>query len=78
MDGETPMLLPPDLREWVPANHLVHFVINAIGELDVRMATRQRAGQRERAVSAGDDARAAHLQLGDRGIRQPAHRTNDL
>jgi hypothetical protein len=44
------MLLPPDLREWVPANHLVHFVINAIGELDVRMATRQRAGQRERAA----------------------------
>jgi transposase len=32
------MLLPPDLRDWVPAHHLVHFVIDAIGELDVRMA----------------------------------------
>jgi transposase len=32
------MLLPPDLRDWVPADHLVHFVIDAIGELDVRMA----------------------------------------
>jgi transposase len=38
VDRETPMLLPPDLREWVPADHLVHFVIDAIGELDVRMA----------------------------------------
>ena len=38
VDRETPMLLPPDLRDWVPADHLVHFVIDAIGELDVRMA----------------------------------------
>ena len=38
VDRETPMLLPPDLRDWVPAGHLVHFVIDAIGELDVRMA----------------------------------------
>jgi transposase len=38
VDRETPMLLPPDLRDWVPADHLVHFVIDALGELDVRMA----------------------------------------
>jgi len=38
VDIETPMLLPPDLRDWVPADHLVHLVIDAIGELDVRMA----------------------------------------
>ena len=38
VDRETPMLLPPDLRDWVPAEHLVHFVIDAVGELDVRMA----------------------------------------
>ena len=38
VDRETPMLLPPDLRDWVPADHLGHFVIDAIGELDVRMA----------------------------------------
>ncbi len=33
VDRETPMLLPPDLRDWVPADHLVHFVIDASGEL---------------------------------------------
>jgi hypothetical protein len=29
VDRETPMLLVPDLRDWVPADHLVHFVIDA-------------------------------------------------
>jgi transposase len=30
VERETPMLLPPDLREWVPADDLVHFVISAV------------------------------------------------
>ena len=30
VDRETPMLLPVDLREWVPEDDLVHFVIEAI------------------------------------------------
>lgn len=30
IDRETPMLLSPDLREWVPADDMVHFVIEAI------------------------------------------------
>ena len=32
------MLLPPDLREWVPGNHLVHFLIEAVEQLDLRCA----------------------------------------
>ena len=27
IDRDTPMLLPPDLRDWIPANHIVHFII---------------------------------------------------
>jgi len=38
VDRETPLLLPPDLREWVPAGHLVHFVIDAVEQLDVSTA----------------------------------------
>jgi transposase len=38
VDHDTPLLLPPDLRQWVPADHLVHFVMDAVGELDVRAA----------------------------------------
>ena len=32
------MLLPPDLRDWVPADHLVHFVIDAVEQLDLSKA----------------------------------------
>jgi transposase len=34
-DREQVMLLPPDLREWLPAGHLARFVIDAVGELDL-------------------------------------------
>jgi transposase len=30
--------LPPDLRDWVPADHLVHFVIDAVELIDDRAA----------------------------------------
>jgi transposase len=36
IDRDTPLLLPPDLREWVPANHLVHFILEAVEQLDLR------------------------------------------
>ena len=36
IDRDTPLLLPPDLRDWVPADHLVHFIIDAVDSLDLR------------------------------------------
>jgi DNA-binding transcriptional regulator/RsmH inhibitor MraZ len=30
IDRETRMLLPPDLREWVPEDSMVHFIIDAV------------------------------------------------
>ena len=38
IDRDTPLLLPPDLRDWVPADHLVHFVLDAVQLLDVSSA----------------------------------------
>ena len=38
IDRDTPLLLPPDLRDWVPADHLVHFVIDAMATIDVSAA----------------------------------------
>ena len=32
------MLLPPDLRDWVPASHIVHFVMDAVKLLDLGSA----------------------------------------
>jgi transposase len=34
-DRDQPMLLPPDLRDWLPEDHLAWFVIEAIEELDI-------------------------------------------
>ena len=31
-----PLLLPPNLRDWVPADHLAHFVVDAVEALDLR------------------------------------------
>ena len=36
IDRDTPLLLPPDMRDWVPANHLVHFILDAVDVLDLR------------------------------------------
>jgi transposase len=36
IDRDTPLLLPPDLRDWVPADHLAHFVIDAVEAIDLR------------------------------------------
>jgi hypothetical protein len=38
IDRDTPMLLPPDLRDWVPPGHLVHFLIDAIVSIDTASA----------------------------------------
>jgi hypothetical protein len=41
VDRDQPFLLPPDMREWLPAGHLAWFVIDAVAALDVsRFAVR--------------------------------------
>lgn len=36
IDRDTPLLLPPNLRDWVPDDHLVHFILDAVDALDLR------------------------------------------
>jgi len=36
VDRRTPMLLPPDMRDWVPGDDMVHFVIEATEGMDLR------------------------------------------
>lgn len=33
LDRQTPLLLPCDLREWLPADHLVHFILEAVEQI---------------------------------------------
>ena len=35
IDRGTPMIFPVDMRDWLPENHLVHFVIDAVNQLDI-------------------------------------------
>lgn len=35
IDRDTPMFLPPDLRAWVPENHLTHFILEAVESLNL-------------------------------------------
>ena len=43
VDRETPMLLPVDMRQWVPEDDLVHFVISAVETMDLSaLAVNQR------------------------------------
>jgi len=35
IDRNQPLLLPPDLRDWIPEDDLVHFVIQAVDGLDL-------------------------------------------
>ena len=44
IDRDTPLLLPPNLRDWVPGDHLVHFVVDAIEVLDLRQVKVNRRG----------------------------------
>lgn len=36
IDHDTPLLMPPDVRDWVPDDHLVHFILDAVDALDLR------------------------------------------
>ena len=38
MDRDTPLLLPLNLRDWLPTDHLVHFILDAVDPMDLRAA----------------------------------------
>ena len=56
IDRDTPMLLPPDLRDWIPCDHLVHFVIDAIESIDTSCAqiNHRGTGNEQGRIGSGD------------------------
>lgn len=36
IDRDTPMIFPPDLRDWLPENSMVHFIVEAVEMLDLK------------------------------------------
>ena len=73
IDRDTPLLLPPNLRDWVPADHLVHFILDALDALDlcqIKVNTR----------STGSEQYPPRMLLGlllysyaNRHLQQPPH-----
>ena len=57
VDHDTRLLLPPDIREWVPSGHLVHFVMDAVEELDLSEAKVNERG-------TGDEQYPPRMMLG--------------
>lgn len=57
VDHDTLLLLPPDIREWVPAGHLVHFIMDAVDELDLSEAKINERG-------TGDEQYPPRMMLG--------------
>ena len=45
VDRDTAYLLPPSVDEWLPQNHLAHFVLEVIEQLDLSDLTRQYTGR---------------------------------
>jgi hypothetical protein len=56
-----PLLMPVDMREWLPEDDLVHIVLDAVAAVDLGgFRCRYRADGHGRAASGpGDDGRAA-------------------
>lgn len=57
IDRDTPLLLPPNLRDWVPADHLVHFIVDAVEALDLRQVRVNTRG-------TGSEQYPPHMLLG--------------
>lgn len=36
IDRDTPMFFPLDMRDWLPEDHIVHFIIDAVEQLDLK------------------------------------------
>jgi len=48
IDRNTPMMLPPDLKDWIPDTHIVHFILDAVESLDLKEFKINRRGSGSR------------------------------
>jgi transposase len=57
IDRDTPLLLPPDLRQWIPQDHLAHYILDAVESLPL---TTLRVNER----GTGDEQFPPRMMLG--------------
>ena len=78
VDRNTPMLLPADLRDWVPEDDLVHFVIEAVKSLPISEFVVNERGSGQTQYPPLDGVGSADLLLRQWDSLQPADRASDL
>ena len=44
LDHDTPLLLPPDLRDWISKDDMVHFIMDSVDTLDLTSAKTNERG----------------------------------
>jgi hypothetical protein len=66
IDRDTPLLLPPDLRDWVPGDHLAHFIITDGGF------------HRAKRPSSRSNASPTELRRAENGPGVPANRLRQV
>lgn len=49
VDRETPYMLPPSINDWLPENHLARFIVDIVGQLDLRHIRASYAGRGSKA-----------------------------
>src|SRR5271155_6236245 len=82
IDHDTPLLMPPSLRDWLPPDHLVHVIMDAVEELDLsRARVNQRGsgdaqyppGMLQRRVERKAKLAAARAELEVRALARVEH-----
>ena len=68
LDRDTPMLLPPDLRDWIPGKHIVHFLIDAVERLPAEDFRFNQRGTGDEQYPPRMMPTPAHLLLCDRAL----------
>jgi transposase len=53
VDRETPMLMPPDLRDWVAKDDVTHFIVDALEQCDLGLAKVNGRGSGDRQYPPG-------------------------
>jgi hypothetical protein len=77
VDRNTPLLLPADLRDWVPEDDWVHFVIEAVKSLLMSEFVVNERGSGQTQYPPLDGVGSADLLLRQWDSLQPADRASD-
>jgi hypothetical protein len=78
LDRLTPMFLACDLREWVPAGHIVHFILEAVEQLPTEHFQVNQRGTGSEQYPPGNAAGVVDLLLHHGSIWLTHHRSGHL